>query len=341
MVQLHVPRVQTHPTYVSQLESWEFGQAWRPADEERVENTQASTPVSGAAQPRTHTRREGVAAMAELGASDAQENSIELAAESSLELAPPSEGPSHDDLVTLIAPSRVASAFAVREADGPAQTAGPAGRHATGGIPTLATEADVETRLGNGLHDEVMRRPWLTQTHPRLVERPDGTRVYRSSGFTATIRPDGSVDFAERDAIDAEELLQTGTLRFDLTDMAMRGQGQDPYAAERAWFMDETEELRATLERAHAERVRAEALRRVPGRLASIWNRTTPATMRRRALFRLWDDCEEEGDGVAVRAQVIAFVRETIPAASEDAFTVEELRRWNAERESEAPFAPY
>jgi len=42
-----------------------------------------------------------------------------------------------------------------------------------------------------------------------------------------------------------------------------------------------------------------------------------------------------------VRRQVIAFIRGEIPQTSADAFTVEEMRRWNADRESAAEFAPY
>jgi hypothetical protein len=35
------------------------------------------------------------------------------------------------------------------------------------------------------------------------------------------------------------------------------------------------------------------------------------------------------------------FVRAQIPQTSPDAFTVEELRRWNNERESTMAFEPY
>ena len=55
----------------------------------------------------------------------------------------------------------------------------------------------------------------------------------------------------------------------------------------------------------------------------------------------MWDDCDEEGDGLNVRRQVIEFVRSEIPQTGTDAFTVDELRRLNAERESTMEFSPY
>jgi hypothetical protein len=186
-----------------------------------------------------------------------------------------------------------------------------------------------------------MARPWLTRTEPTLTPRPDGSLEYRGHAFTARIAPDGAVSFSDRDAVQADEMLQGGPARFDLTDMAMRGSGQDPYAAEREWFMEHTEEVRARLETEARVRERESALRGVPGRLASIWNSERPAFLRRRAIFRMWDDCEEEGDGLQVRSQVIEFIQAQLPRNAPDAFTTEELRRFNAERDSTMEFDPY
>ena len=246
-----------------------------------------------------------------------------------------------EQLATLMAPNHVASSFAVQDSRGPVVTQGPAGLSATGGRPALATEAEVEARLSDGLRDEIMARPWLSATHPRLVQRPDGSQVYTGHAFTATIRPDGSVDFADRGAVDAEGMVRGEPMRFDMTDMFMRSAGQDPYRAERAWFMEETEEARAALEIADAERLRRTALARIPGQLAVIWSRSRLPAIRRRAIFAMWDDCDEEADGLRVRERVIAFIRMEIPESSADAFTTEELRRWNAERASAAEFLPY
>lgn len=265
--------------------------------------------------------------------------------EASPEITPPNTGElnpaERQRLTTLMAPGNVASSFAVRDATGPVATAGPAGVHVTGGRPALATEAEVERSLSGGLRREIMARPWLSQTHPTLVQRPDGSREYTGHAFTARIMPDGSVRFSDRGPIEGGEMLQGGPARFDITDMIMGSQGQDPYRAEREWFMEETEEVRVELETAAAARIRADAMAGVPGRLAAMWGRSTPAPIRRRAIFRMWDECDEEGDGATVRRQVIAFIRAEIPQTSADAFTVEEMRRWNSDRESAAEFAPY
>ena len=343
MLQLEVLHVPTRPPFVSHVENWSFMEPWRSMQEGFVADAASDAHASGASQPMAHARRGGMAEPMPAGTSEALAGAAESAAssESSSELAPPSDAPSRDDLVALIAPGHVAAAFAVRESSGPTPPSAPASLHATGGMPVLATEAEVEASLSQGLRTEIMARPWLSHTSPRLVRRPDGSQVYTGHAFTATIRADGSVDFADRGAVDAEGMIRGEPMRFDMTDMAMRSAGQDPYSAEREWFMEETEDVRVALEVAEAERLQADALHRVPGRLALMWSRSTPASIRRRAIFRMWDECDEQGDGATVRAHVIAFVREAIPELSEEAFTVEELRRWNAERESEAPFEPY
>jgi hypothetical protein len=244
-------------------------------------------------------------------------------------------------LAAMLHPNAAASSWVVAGAAGPSQPSGPAGLAATGGRPTLASEAEVEASLSGHLRGRAMARPWTSREPPRLVPRPDGSLEYRGHAFTARISPDGTVSFSDRDAIQADEMLQGGPARFDLTDMAMRGAGQDPYAAEREWFMEHTEEVRARLETEARARQREAALRGVPGRLASIWNSDLPASVRRRRIFRMWDECDEQGDGLAVRRQVMEFVRAQIPQTSPDAFTVEELRRWNNERESTMAFEPY
>lgn len=244
-------------------------------------------------------------------------------------------------LQLLVDPRAAASSWVVAGAGGPSQPSGPAGLAATGGRPTLASEGEVEASLSGHLRGQAMARPWTARTTPRLVPQPDGTLVYTGHAFTARIAPDGAVSFSDRDAVQADEMLQGGPARFDLTDLAMRGAGQDPYAAEREWFMEQTETVRVRLETEARARERDAALRGVPGRLASIWNSALPASVRRRRIFRMWDECDEEGDGLSVRRQVIEFIRSEVPASSPDAFTVSELRQWNNERESSMEFDPY
>ncbi len=245
-------------------------------------------------------------------------------------------------LEALVVPGRAAASWVVQQdSRGPSVPSGPAGLEVTGGRPQVASASEASSALSEHLRSRAMDRPWLTRTEPRLVPRPDGSLEYRGHAFTARIAPDGAVSFSDRDAVQVDEMLQGGPARFDVTDMVMRGAGQDPYAAEREWFMEHTEEVRARLETEARARERDRALHGVSGRLATLWGQDRPAFLRRRALFRMWDDCEEAGDGLAVRRQIIEFIRATIPRASPDAFTAQELTEMNARRESAMEFAPY
>ena len=78
-------------------------------------------------------------------------------------------------------------------------------------------------------------------------------------------------------------------------------------------------------------------------------------------LFTLWDDCEEatpEGPGATksveatldqaradagtkARKQIVAFIRDELPAGSADAYSSAELERLNASRQSRERFSPY
>ncbi|UJR87325.1 MULTISPECIES: hypothetical protein [Sandaracinus] len=121
----------------------------------------------------------------------------------------------------------------------------------------------------------------------------------------------------------------------------MRAAGQDPNAAERLRFLDETEELRDRLTDAHAARERAAALPRLRARVRRIWAASRPAADRRRALFELWDDASEDDVGRSAREAIERFVREEFPEGSADAYSDCEIEHLNASRESTGRFAPY
>lgn len=309
-----------------------------PAVRERPE-TPESTPVAPGAVVDPSTQLAGPAGggTGELGA----EGGPSIQAPAVGEPSGPIDPTERARLGALVAPGAAASSWVVQGAEGPSMPSGPAGLAATGGRPRLATAEEASGALTAHLRGTAMARPWLSRTEPRLTPRPDGSLEYRGHAFTARIAPDGAVSFSDRDAIQADEMLQGGPARFDITDMIMRGSGQDPYGAEREWFMEHTEEVRARLETEARARERDSALRGVPGRLAAIWNQERPAFLRRRAIFRLWDDCEEEGDGLNVRRQVVEFVRANLPQTSADAFTVQEINEMNARRDSTMEFRPY
>lgn len=136
----------------------------------------------------------------------------------------------------------------------------------------------------------------------------------------------------------ADEAATLGSASFDPTAALIRATGQDPYAPEKACFLQDTLSLRADLRAAH-ERAQMAGLRL---HLERLWfDDSRPAAERRAALFAAWDECREEEVGALARELIVSFIRQHLPAGSADAFTADELRALNARRTSTAPFAPY
>jgi hypothetical protein len=139
------------------------------------------------------------------------------------------------------------------------------------------------------MRSQATAKAYLSRTRPQLRRQRDGTAVYTGHAFTATIGEDGSVSFSDRPGIQTEGFSTSGS--FDLGDVFMRASGQDPYAAEREWFMEQTEAERGRLEDAWRARSMASALAGIPAHCERIWGRAgTPPERRRRMLFELWDE---------------------------------------------------
>ncbi|MCB9628067.1 MAG: hypothetical protein H6725_11885 [Sandaracinaceae bacterium] len=206
-----------------------------------------------------------------------------------------------------------------------------------------------EATLDGHLAARAAERPAVTERpRPRVRRQPDGSHVYAGHAFTARIDADGQVTFSDRAPIaysGGGDMPSSAAVAFgfDLTDGAYRRRGQDPYQAERAWFMSQTEELREELQLAARERERASMARRVAGRAQRIWDTEERSEeARRRRIFALWDDCAEgDADGDAARRSLLGWVRRQLPAGSERAFTPAELAALNASRQSAQAFAPY
>jgi hypothetical protein len=135
---------------------------------------------------------------------------------------------------------------------------------------------------------------------------------------------------------------------FDATDAVMRADGQDPYAAAKLKWMDETRAERLAMAKAHRSTQLAHSTQYMRRHLARLWRMPgLDDAARRAALFELWDDCDDDADlAVAAacertRAAVIAFIRARLPAGSPAAFAADELRGLNGRRRSSLPFAPY
>ncbi len=222
---------------------------------------------------------------------------------------------------------------------------GPSPRGAPGGLGVARdserpSEAELERGLSSGLRAEAMTKRHLTREPFRLQRRPDGTQAWVGPRLTGIIHPDGSVTFEDRGNVQTNGFSASGT--FDLTEAVMGAAGQDPLRAEREYFMRNTEEVRARLEVEHRRQEMDHGMRALPVRLDRVWasTRHSPASRRRR-IFDLWDEMDVDDAGRRARAIVIEWIRRQLPEDSEDAYTADELRRFNASRQSEEPFAPY
>jgi hypothetical protein len=243
------------------------------------------------------------------------------------------------DMGTILDPRAVARG-SIAMPDGPSQR-GPAATAERRVIPG-GSEAEVEARLAGGLREEAMARPHTRRRPPiRPRRQTDGRYVYSGPVFTATISADGrDVEFA--DQAGASYDLSSGSGSLDIGQLAMQAAGQDPYAYERERFYRETRELRARLEAEAREREMTGSLRTLRGRLRRLWdNETRPARVRRRRIFQEFDELDPGPMGNRARRAILAFVRENMPAGSDDAYPAEELRSLNAGREGEHAFEPY
>jgi hypothetical protein len=165
---------------------------------------------------------------------------------------------------------------------------------------------------------------------------------YKGPAFSAKIAMDGSVSFNDHSIRDFKGL--SGS--FDITELAMKGRHQDPYRYEKEKFMESTNKLRAELQSRARKEALESSLQRLPSHLEAIWaDGTRPAHERRRALYVVWREASGTDDevgaaGKKARATVEAFIRERLPLGSADAYSDEELKRYNA-RTAVIKFDPY
>ncbi|MFH0902257.1 MAG: hypothetical protein V2A73_16615 [Pseudomonadota bacterium] len=178
---------------------------------------------------------------------------------------------------------------------------------------------------------------------------PAGGGRLRSNqpAFVATIERDGRVRFEDRPAFQAHWMPLGVRVTFDLTDLAYRLRGLDPYRCEKADFIEDTKTRRDAMADEDQRRRAREALRKLPGALAELWKSPDlSTTQKRRVLFDLWDECAESGPawlvhaGKEARAIILGFVRARLLQGSDEAFTENELTELNKKRQSQQPFEP-
>ena len=206
----------------------------------------------------------------------------------------------------------------------------------------------------------------LIATEARIGLDSQATRTtqWRDSGggsmtsvgepFTANIASDGTIRFRDHDNVKAKVVRWGGIPMpmiaggFDATDAAMAAFGEVLYPFRKLKAMDQTRDYRASMAlRARGKSLKS-ALRRFRLDLKKIWGDSELQVEERRAIiFALWDECAEEGPeevvktAASIRASVVRFVTRELPAESAHAFTSEELKTLNAQRQSTKLFAPY
>lgn len=223
------------------------------------------------------------------------------------------------------------------------------------GVPTDATRiAQDNANLTAYLMAAASDRPYLSRRAPPALERTDGGGyVHEAAGYRAYIRRDGSVAFQDRIA-HPDGSLDFGSgdanaagfhftpFRFDVTDMMLKAMGEELYAPEKRWFLEQTRELREALEaqdRLHLFARAREELRHALRVLIDDPARTL--SQKRQAVFDLWADCAEDEVGWRGRRVIEDFVRENFPSGTMRAFTSDELRGLNQRNASSPRFDPY
>jgi hypothetical protein len=165
---------------------------------------------------------------------------------------------------------------------------------------------------------------------------------YDGPSFSAKIAMDGRVTFDEHSIRDFKGL----SGGFDLTDIAMRSKKQDPYRYEKERFMENTSKLRGELTtRARKDRLES-ALAALPDHLEQVWSDGSHSARERRGvLYAMWREAAGSDDEVGAagrkaRATIEAFIRARLPEGSQEAYSDDELRRFNA-RSGAVKFEPY
>jgi hypothetical protein len=128
---------------------------------------------------------------------------------------------------------------------------------------------------------------------------------------------------------------------FDLSHVAMRGHGDDPYAAHKQAMLDATRDDRAAVLADQRRAKLADAARTMTTNLARMWAATSDSEARKQALFEMWDECAETGDDAAIaggadaRAAVIRFIHDRAVV-----FAPSEIEDLNRRRHSTGRFDP-
>lgn len=200
-----------------------------------------------------------------------------------------------------------------------------------------------------------------------------GKLVYKHKSFRAILHPDGRMTFSDAPSLVPSRTKppQKGMQGPPPRGLAMPGlaeglraaSGQELYVKEKRALMEWTYELRVQMAIEFAEGHIQKRLKSLYRELVSRWHAPgRTAEERREEIFDRWDDCDEafapelpafvkdapasidetrREAGRTARGTIERFVRTHLPEGSADAFTADELRRFNARRRSRERFDPY
>ncbi len=150
--------------------------------------------------------------------------------------------------------------------------------------------------------------------------------VYNGPQFSAHIAMDGSVSFDDKIVRDFKGL----SGGFDITDWMMKGKKQDPYRYEKEKFLKATGKKRDELAKKQHEIDLESSLGQLPWTCNDIWHqRYKTAAARRKLLFELWRDVEENDAGARARDIIVEYIKRHLPSDGPDAYTEEELAIYN------------
>ncbi len=212
-------------------------------------------------------------------------------------------------------------------------------------------------------HEGAIVDPKVKESIVTAEITPGGRGGYKidDTVFKGRIEADGSVSIKDKPNLQHQfkswahvkkVLLLTGPLGllaidFDVTDALMRKKKMDPYASRKLAFLDETRDARVEMGREHRKEVLAKTAQIVRQNLDAISASITNPAELKSALFEVWDEVDETGEeelveaGKAARAAVIGFIRGRLRRGGDNAFTADELERFNRKRKSRAAFVPY
>jgi len=216
--------------------------------------------------------------------------------------------------------------------------------------------ATAEGNLGNQRWIDNATSEEVAAERAKLIEKryerstaelqPDGEGTKSDHRtFKAKFNPDGTVASID----DKANLQRKGLLggEFDVTDAMMRSKGIDPYSSNKLKVLDDTREERVAIGKRYRTQQLAQSKQLMQKNLERLWAMTHDPAARKAGLFELWDDCAETGSdelvagGASARTHVIGFIRSKLPAGSAEAFTDEDVARFNKQRKSRETFAPY